>query len=80
MASQGKKKTAKDFEKQGKNITAQAKKQGLIAIKNRARLFIDGRPGRRWWFADQKKGLLISVEYGLCDEEAVAMLQRNEKK
>ena len=80
MAAQGKKKVGKSFEKLGKEITAQAKKQGLIAIKNRAKLFIDGRPNRRWWFADEKKGLLISVEYGLCDEEAMAMLQRNVKK
>ena len=81
MASQGNaKKIGKEFEKQGKKITAQAKKQGLIAIYNRARLFIDGRPNRRWWFADKENGLLISVEYGLCDEEAMAMLARNEKK
>jgi hypothetical protein len=71
---------AKEFEKLGKKIISQAKKQGLIAINNRSKLFIHGRPNRRWWFADKKNGLLISVEYGLCDDEALAMLQRNEKK
>jgi len=71
------KKIAKEFEKQGKKIFSQAKKRGLIAINNRSKLFIDGRPNRRWWFADKKTALLISVEYGLCDDEALAMLQRN---
>ncbi len=71
------KKLAKEFEKLGKKIFSQAKKQGLIAINNRSKLFIHGRPNRRWWFADKKNGLLISVEYGLCDDEAMAMLQRN---
>ncbi len=75
-----KKKIAKEFEKQGKKIFGQAKKQGLIAINNRAKLFIDGRPSRRWWFADKTNNLLISVEFGLCDEEALAMLAKNEKK
>lgn len=74
------KKVSKEFEKLGKKIFSQAEKQGLIAINNRARLFIDGRPNRRWWFADKKNGLLISVEFGLCDEEALAMLERNTKK
>jgi len=75
-----KKKIAKEFEKQGKKIINQAKKQGLIAISNRARLFIDGRPSRRWWFAAKKNQLLISVEFGLCDDEALAMLARNATK
>ena len=82
MANQRKgkeKKVSREFEKQGKKILGQAKKQGLIAINNRAKLFIDGRPNRRWWFADKKKNLLISVEFGLCDEEALAMLERNAK-
>jgi len=74
------KKVSKEFEKLGKKIFSKAKKQGLIAINNRAKLFIDGRPNRRWWFADKKTGLLISVEFGLCDEEALAMLKRNSKK
>ncbi len=82
MANQQKgkeKKVSMGFEKLGKKILGQAKKQGLIAINNRAKLFIDGRPNRRWWFADKKKNLLISVEFGLCDEEALAMLERNAK-
>jgi len=74
------KKAYKEFEKQGKKIFSQAKKQGLIAINNRAGLFIDGRPNRRWWFADKENNLLISVEFGLCDEEALAMLAKNENK
>ena len=83
MGNQLKKKEknlAKEFEKLGKKIFSQAKKQGLIAINNRSKLFIHGRPNRRWWFADKKNGLLISVEYGLCDNEALAMLQRNTMK
>ncbi len=75
-----KKKGAKDFEKQGKKIMSLAKQQGLIAINNRTRFFVDGRPHRRWWFADKTNNLLISVEFGLCDDEAWAMLQRNTKK
>jgi hypothetical protein len=71
------KKIAKEFEKNGKKIFSLARKQGLIAVNNRARLFIDGRPGRRWWFADKKNNLLISVEYGLCDDEALALLAKN---
>jgi hypothetical protein len=74
------KKLAKEFEKLGKKIFSQAKQQGLIAINNRSKLFIHGRPNRRWWFADKKNGLLISVEYGLCDDEALDMLQRNTMK
>ncbi len=74
------KKVSREFEKQGKKILSQAKKQGLIAINNRAKLFIDGRPNRRWWFADKKNNLLISVEFGLCDDEALAMLARNAQK
>jgi len=74
------KKTAKEFEKQGKKILSLAKKQGLIAINNRARMYIDGLPNRRWWFADKKNNLLISVEFGLCDDEAMTMLLQNIKK
>ncbi len=54
-----------------------AAEQGLIAINNRAKLFIDGHPDRRWWLADPDKNMLISVEYGLCDNEVLAMLKRN---
>ena len=74
------KKASKEFEKQGKKIVSQAKKQGMIAINNRAKLFIDGHPSRRWWFADRKSNLLISVEFGLCDDEALAMLATNAAK
>jgi len=70
------KKVALEFEKNDKKIRKQAKKQGLTAISNRTRLFIDGRPKRRWWFADAKTGILISEEYGLCDDEALAKLAR----
>ncbi len=66
--------SAKDFTKLGKTITKLAKKQGLIAITNRDSLFIDGKPCRRWWFADKKNSLLLSVEYGLIDKEAVNFL------
>lgn len=66
--------SAKDFKKQGKIISKLAKKQGLLAISNRLALFIDGKPCRRWWFADKKTGLLLSVEYGLIDNEAVTFL------
>ncbi|MCK5069691.1 MAG: hypothetical protein KAR01_04085 [Desulfocapsa sp.] len=66
--------SAKDFKKQGRLIEKLAKKQGLIAIPNRLALFIDGKPCRRWWFADKKSGVLISVEYGLVDMEAVNFL------
>jgi len=75
----GGKKTAKKFKKLDKKIRRQAKKQGLTAISNRARLFIDGRPNRRWWFSEDKTGILVSEEYGLCDEEAVAKLNRFRK-
>lgn len=64
------------FEKLGKKIRKRAKKEGLTVICNRSRLFIDGRPKRRWWFADEKTGILVSEEYGLCDDEAVAKLDR----
>ena len=66
--------SAKDFKKQGKLIVKLAKKQGLIAITNRLSLFIDGKPCRRWWFAGKKNGVLLSVEYGLVDKEAVNFL------
>lgn len=66
--------SAKDFKKQGKVIDKLAKKQGLIAIPNRLALFIDGKPCRRWWFADKESGVLISVEYGLVDNEAINFL------
>ena len=66
--------TAKDFKKQGKLISKLAKKQGLIAITNRLSLFIDGKPCRRWWFANKKTAELLSVEYGLIDKEAINFL------
>lgn len=65
--------TDKDFKKQGKAIIKLAKKQGLIAITNRLSLFID-KTCRRWWFADKKTGVLLSVEYGLIDREAINFL------
>ena len=70
----------KDFEKLGKEINKMAKKEGLIAITNRLKLFIHGKPCRRWWFADKKTKVLISVEYGLVDAEAVEFLERGLKK
>ena len=63
----------KDFKKQGKRIKKMAKEQGLIAITNRLSLFID-KTCRRWWFARKDNGVLISVEYGLVDKEAVNFL------
>jgi len=63
----------KDFKKQGKAIVKLAKKQGLVAISNRLALFID-KPCRRWWFADKNSGVLLSVEYGLIDREAINFL------
>ena len=63
----------KDFKKQGKAIIKLANKQGLTAITNRLSLFID-KPCRRWWFADQKSQVLLSVEYGLIDREAINFL------
>jgi hypothetical protein len=63
----------KDFKKQGKTIFKLAKKQGLIAITNRLSLFID-KTCRRWWFADKTTGVLLSVEYGLIDREALNFL------
>lgn len=63
----------KDFKKQGKTIIKLAKKHGLIAITNRLSLFID-KTCRRWWFADKKSGVLLSVEYGLTDREAINFL------
>ena len=66
--------SAKDFKKQGKLISKLAKKQGLLAITNRLSLFIDGKPCRRWWFASKKSGVLLSVEYGLIDKEAINFL------
>jgi hypothetical protein len=65
--------SAKDFKKQGKRITKLAKKHGLTAITNRLSLFIDGKPCRRWWLAN-KTGVLLSVEYGLIDREAINFL------
>ena len=70
----------KDFEKMGKEIQKLAKKEGLIAITNRLKLFIHGKPCRRWWFAEKKRKVLISVEYGLVDEEALEFLQRGLKE
>ena len=66
----------KDFKKQGKAIIKLAKKQGLIAITNRLSLFID-KTCRRWWFADKSSGVLLSVEYGLIDSEAINFLTNN---
>ena len=66
----------KEFKKQGQTISKLAKKQGLIAITNRLSLFIDGKPCRRWWFADKEKKVLLSVEYGLIDKEAMNFLTR----
>lgn len=63
----------KDFKKQGKRIKKMAKEHGLIAITNRLSLFID-KTCRRWWFARKDSGVLISVEYGLVDKEAVNFL------
>lgn len=63
-----------EFKKQAKTIFKLAKKQGLIAITNRLSLFIDGKPCRRWWFADKGNNVLLSVEYGLIDEEAIRFL------
>ena len=63
----------KDFKKKGKVIIKLARKQGLIAITNRLSLFID-KTCRRWWFADKKNGVLLSVEYGLVDREAINFL------
>jgi hypothetical protein len=63
----------KEFKKQGKAIIKIAKKQGLIAITNRLSLFID-KTCRRWWFADNSNGVLLSVEYGLTDREAINFL------
>ena len=80
MAKQQKRKQEKfagEFSKKGKKIITLAEEQGLLAINNRAKLFIDGHPDRRWWLADPKKNMLISVEYGLCDSEVLAMLKRN---
>lgn len=65
----------KDFEKLGAKINKMAKKEGLIAITNRLKMFIGGKPCRRWWFADKKKNVLISVEYGLVDAEALEFLE-----
>ncbi len=63
----------KDFKKQGKAIIKLANKQGLIPITNRLSLFID-KTCRRWWFADQNNGVLLSAEYGLIDREAINFL------
>ncbi len=70
----------KDFEKLGKKIHKMAKKEGLIAITNRLKLFIHGKPCRRWWFAYEEKNILISAEYGLVDAEAMEFLERGLKK
>lgn len=62
-----------DFQKQGAAIRKLAQENGLIAVTNRLTLFID-KTCRRWWFADKDSGVLISVEYGLVDQEAVNFL------
>lgn len=74
-----KKGAGKEFANLGKEIHKMAKTEGLIAIPNRLKLFIHGKPDRRWWFADKKKGVLISAEYGLVDKEAVEFLKRGLK-
>ena len=74
-----KKDTGKEFEQLGKRIQKMAKEIGLIAIPNRLKLFIHGKPSRRWWFADKKKNVLLSAEYGLVDTEAVEFLKRGQK-
>ena len=63
----------KDFKKQGKAIIKLAKQQGLTPVTNRLAFFID-KPCRRWWFANKSNGVLISVEYGLIDREAINFL------
>ncbi|MEN8200095.1 MAG: hypothetical protein ABFR63_08485 [Thermodesulfobacteriota bacterium] len=70
----------KEFAKLGKEIKKMAKKEGLIAFHNRLKLFIHGKPARRWWFVDKGKDVLISAEYGLVDQEAVEFLKRGQKK
>lgn len=64
-AMKGCKKVVKKFEKQGKMIRGQAKKQGMMVISNRARLFIDGRPKRRWGLPMQNQKYL-SLENTAC--------------
>jgi len=75
-----KKGAGKEFTKLGREIHKMANKQDLIAIPNRLKLFIHGKPTRRWWFADTKKEVLISAEYGLVDAEAFEFLKRGLKK
>ena len=62
-----------DFQKQGAAIRKLADEKGLISVTNRLTFFID-KTCRRWWFADKDSGVLISVEYGLVDQEAVNFL------
>ena len=68
----------KKFEDLSKELAELAKKKGLLAICNRKRLFIDGHPNRRWWFATDDEHILISEEYGLCDHEALEFLHRGD--
>ena len=75
-----KKGAGKEFAKIGKEIQKTAKERGLIAFPNRLKLFILGKPGRRWWFVDKQKDVLISAEHGLVDKEAVEFLKRGLKK
>lgn len=74
-----KKGVAKEFAKLAKEIQEMARKQGLYAFSNRLKLFIHGKPARRWWVVDTKKDVLISVEYGMVDEEVVAFLKQGLK-
>ena len=75
-----KKSSAREFAKLAKEIQKMAKDEGLIAFTNRLKLFIGPKPGRRWWFVEKKKDVLISAEYGLVDAEAVEFLERGLKK
>lgn len=77
MAKQ--KHAGKEFEKLGKTIQKTAKEIGLLAVPNRLKLFINGKPGRRWWFVDKQKLVLISAEYGLVDSEAMEFLAKGQK-
>jgi len=75
-----KKGAAQEFAKLGKEIKKMAKTEGAIAFTNRLKLFVHGKPGRRWWFVDKEKEVLISAEHGLTDREALEALKRGLKK
>lgn len=72
-------KVVREFEDLSKKIHKIAKKKGLVAISNRRKLFIDGHPNRRWWFAETEDYMLVSEEYGLCDHEAMEFLHLGEQ-